>query len=167
VAIISSLFSVCPRVSKARGRLVARTAWQVRLATLGCLYREVVVDLKRDEVTVRRRYLWAFSRRRRVRFGAIAAVTYGYQDWGTSSSWSWAYDSNDLYVAGLRLRDGEDLRLFYFFGDGTFTNDGLLPDWVYWEEYLLDVSGTQDRESRVFVDLLAKMIGVPVVPARF
>src|SRR5205823_6142385 len=74
VAIISSLFSDCPRVSKARGRLVAQTAWQVRLVTLGCLYREVVVDLKRDEVTVRRRYLWAFSRRRRVRFGAIAAV---------------------------------------------------------------------------------------------
>ena len=145
---------------------MARTAWQLLLVTLGCLYREVAVDLKRSEVILRRRYLWFFSRRRRIRFGAIEAVTYGYQDWGISS-WSWAHDSTDVYVVGLRLHGDEEVRLFHFVGDGTFTNESPLPDWMYWEEYLYDVSGTQDRESRVFVELLAKMIGVSVVPARF
>src|SRR5438477_5256425 len=137
VTITSSLFSVCPRVSKSRGRLVARTAWQLLLVTLGCLYREVVIDLKRSEVILRRRYLWLFSRRRRIRFGAIEAVTYGYQDWGISS-WSWAHDSTDIYVVGLRLHGDEEVRLFHFVGDGTFTNEGPLPDWMYWEEYLYD-----------------------------
>jgi hypothetical protein len=34
------------------------------------------------------------------------------------------------------------------------------------EDYLFDLSGTQDRQSRAFVELVAKMIGVTVVPVR-
>src|SRR5262245_1406338 len=160
------LLSVCPRLNKSKGKLVAATGWTLRILTLGWLFRKVVVDPKREELTICRRYCWVFSRRRRVGFGAIEAVTYGYQDWAIGAHLSWAHDSLDLYSVGLRLQGGDELHLFYFYGDGTFSNNGPWPDWLYWEDYLLDISGTQETESRAFVELLSKMIGVPVEPAR-
>jgi hypothetical protein len=166
VALSLRLFSVCPRVRKSKGKLVAATAWRLRILTLGGLYRKLVVDPKREELTLYRRYFWLFSRRRRVQFQRIAAVTYGYQDWAAGASWSWAHRSVDLFSVGLRLHGGEEWHLFYFYGDGTFRNDGPWPDWLYWDDYLFDMSGTQEKESRAFVELLSKMIGVTVVPAR-
>jgi hypothetical protein len=68
---------------------------------------------------------------------------------------------------GLRLQDDKFIHLFFFFGDGTFTNDGPLPDWLYWDDYLFDFTGTQEKESRGFVELLRKMIGVHVEPSRY
>jgi hypothetical protein len=165
VAISFRILSVCPRVRKRKGKLVATTAWRLRVLTLGWLYRKVVVDPKRKELIISCRYFWLFHRRRRLRFGGVEAVTYGYQDWAAGASWRWAHDSVDLFSVGLRLYGGQDLHLFYFYGDGTFTNDGPLPDWLYWDDYLFDISGTQEKESRAFVELLAKMIGVSVVPA--
>ncbi|MFN0052149.1 MAG: hypothetical protein ACKV0T_08155 [Planctomycetales bacterium] len=166
MAFVSRLFSVCPRVTKSEGKLVAETAWRVRVGSLGALYRKVVVDPGRKVVTIDRRYGWAFARRSRLRFESIEAITYGYEDWGYGAGWSVAHDSVDLFSVGLRLFDGEERRLFYFFGDGTFSNTGPWPDWLFWDEYLLNISGSQERESRGFVDLLGKMIGVPVVPPR-
>src|SRR5262249_60765057 len=74
VALSLRLFSVCPRVSKCMGKLVAATAWRLRILTLGWLYRKVVVDPKGEELTLYRRYFWVFPRRRRVRVGRIGAV---------------------------------------------------------------------------------------------
>jgi hypothetical protein len=165
VALSFRLFSICPRVSKSRGKLVATTAWRLRILTLGWLFRKVVVDPKRRELTLSRRYFWFFRRRRRIRFEWVEAVMYGYQDWAVGASLSWAHDSVDLFSVGLRLHGGDELRLFYFYGDGAFSNHGPLPDWLYWDDYLFDLSGTQEKESRAFVELLCTMIGVSVVAA--
>jgi hypothetical protein len=35
-------------------------------------------------------------------------------------------------------------------------------DWCCWDEYRVDLSGTQESESRMFVDLLQKIFNVPV-----
>ena len=166
MGLVSSVFSVCPRVKKRQGQLTADTAWRVRILTVGTLYRKVVVDPQKKVLTISRRYFWLFGRRRRIKFEAIEAVTYTYEDLSLDANLSWAHDSVDFFSVGLRLDNLEELRLFYFFGAGTFTNEGPLPDWMYWEEYLSDVSGSQESESRRFVDLLGKMIGVEVVPGR-
>jgi hypothetical protein len=44
VTVFSQLFSTCPRVSKRGHKLVASTAWRLRLLTLGWLFRKVIVD---------------------------------------------------------------------------------------------------------------------------
>jgi hypothetical protein len=101
--------SICPRVSKSGGRLVAVTAWRLRVLTLGWLYRKVLVDPQKQEVRIHRRYFWAFPRRRRIRFGAVEAVTYSYDDWHSGTSLTSTHDSVDLFSVGLRLHDGEEL----------------------------------------------------------
>jgi hypothetical protein len=166
MTIYSSLFSVGPRVRKERGRLVARTGWRFLFSTLGLIWREVVVDPKKAVVLIRRRYGWFFTRRLRIPFGSITAIAYCYQDLNLGRGWFWTHDSYDQFTVRLRLRGGREMHLFHFHGDGTFTNDGPLPDWYYWNDYLFDFSGTQAAESRLFVDLLSKMIGVPVDTSR-
>ena len=113
---------------------------------------------------VDRRYLWFFSRRRKIKFKVIEAITYTYEDWAFESLYAWAHNSLDQFAVGLKLYNGDDVHLFSFVGGGTFGNDGPAPDWMYWQEFLFDVSGNQEGASRRYVDLLGKMIAVPVVP---
>ncbi|GIW92275.1 MAG: hypothetical protein KatS3mg110_0316 [Pirellulaceae bacterium] len=160
------LLSICPRIRKKSGRLVASTAWILRLLLLGTTYRKVVVDPNTRTISIYSRYLWLVRRRRVISFGEIQAVTYGYEDLAIASLFSYAHDSIDCFSVGLRLKDGMEIGLFNFVGEGTFSNNGPFPDWLYWPEFALDMSGSQENESRVFVDLLSKMIGVSVVPPR-
>ena len=166
MAVELPFLSVCPRVRKSHGKLIAESAWWTRITTLGCYYRKVVVDPKKEELSIHRRYFFAMRKRRRIRFGAVQAITYDYQDWSGGSYWSWAHKTSDVFRVGLRLHGGDDLTLFWFSGEGAFQNNGPWPDWMYWDDYLFDTSGTQERESKAYVELLSKMIGVPVEPGR-
>ncbi len=163
--ITSPLFSTCPRVEKVRGRLVARTALHFRIMTLGTVCREVVVDPKEEVVRVRRRYGWFFKRAFRIPFGSVRAVTYGYAGTGGEQGWWWgAHDTKDCFSVGLRLSDFREVHLFSFLGEGPFVNYGPWPDWLYWQEYLFDLRGTQDAESRAYAEALSRLIGAPVEP---
>jgi len=163
--IVSRLFSICPRVGKRKRKLVALTALRLRLLTLGGLYREVIVDPKEEVVRVRRRYLWVFKRAFRIPFGSVRAVTYGYSGTGGPHGWWWgAQDTKDAFRVGLRLSDFREVHLFWFYGDGPFTNYGPFPDWLYWQEYLFDLRGTQETESRTYAEALSRLIGAPVEP---
>jgi hypothetical protein len=97
-------------------------------------------------------------------FGEVTGVTYGYEE-ALPSLWWEARDPIDRFLVGLKLRSGEEVKLFVFTGDGTFTNDGPMPDWFYWQEFLGDYTGTQERDSRAFVKLLSKVLGVAVEPS--
>jgi hypothetical protein len=72
----------------------------------------------------------------------------------------------DIYGARSTNLSKTLLHLFNFIGDGTFSNNGPFPNWLYWDEFAFDLSGSQEKESRVFVDLLSKMVGVKIVPPR-
>src|SRR5437867_1647621 len=131
MALYSSLFSLCPRLTKLDGRLVASTPVRGRLLTLGLFYRQVTVDPKEQVVRLHRRHGWLFTRDWRIPFSAIQAVTYGYEDWNPFANFQWAHNSVDCFTVGLKLKNERARHLFSFFGDGTFQNDGPLPDWLY------------------------------------
>jgi hypothetical protein len=158
------LLAICPRIRKEESRIVATTAWRARLLLLGLLYRKVVIDPVKRRLCISSRSLWLIRRERRIPFSKIEAVTYGYEDWSPDQILAFAHDSFDCFSVGLRLMDQSQIHLFHFLGEGTFGNDGPLPDWMYWEEFAWDVSGSQEKESRGFVELLSRMIGVSVVP---
>jgi hypothetical protein len=162
--IFSRFFSLCPRIRKEDEQLVASTPWRLRLLTLGTFYRKVIVDPDRKEVILRRRYFWFFAREHHIPFKEVRGVTYGYSDVTPGGSWLWAHDSTDLFRVGLKLGGLDKVHLFSFFGDGTFTNDGPLPNWFYWGDFLFDVSGTQERESRAYAEVLSKLLKKPVEP---
>ena len=164
MALISRIFSICPRIREAEERLIATTAWRYRLLTLGASHREVIIDPNQKVVRVRRRFFWVFRRRTVIPFSSVRSVTYGYDPWSPNSWWSWSYDGFDIYSVGLSLHNGKDVHLFNFLGEGTFTNDGPLPDWMYWGDFAFDLVGTQGGESRAFTDLLSRAIGVSVAP---
>lgn len=166
MAVSLRLFSIAPRISKQGKRLYVTTAWRVRMLTLGTLYRCLQIDPSRGSLLLSRRYFWFFTRQRRIPFRFVEAITYSYQDWALGSSLSWAHDSTDLFSVGLKLHGGEEVHLFWFYGEGTFANHGPWPDWLYWDDYLFDLAGSQERESKAFVELLSRMIGVSVVPGR-
>jgi hypothetical protein len=164
MAVISQIFSIGPRIREDGGRLVATTAWRYRLLTLGTSLRRVIIDAGDKVVLIRRRSFWLFRRGKTIPFSAIKSITYGYDPWSSGSWLSWTHDSLDIYAVGLSLRDGGDVHLFNFLGDGTFTNEGPLPDWMYWGAYASDFVGTQDQNSKAFAELLSRAIGVPITP---
>lgn len=158
------ILAICPRVRKEADCLIATTSWRIRLLFLYSLYRRVEINTKQRRIVIRSRYCWFFTSQRSIPFKEVRNVTYGYQEESISGKIFQAYDGLDSFSTGLRLKNDEQVGLFLFFGEGAFTNESILPDWMYWEEILLDLQGSQERESRIFVELLAKMIGVKVAP---
>jgi len=165
--LISRLFSICPRVRKSEGKLVACTALRLRILTLGALYREVVIDPKQRIVRIRRRTFWSWRRTEQIPFALVTAVAYGYSGTGGVGDW-WrgATDTLDAFRVGLRLDGLEEIHLFWFLGDGPFSNYGPLPDWLFWNESQNHPRGTQETESCAYAETLSRLIGVPVAPPR-
>ena len=159
----TSFLSITPRISKRDGKLVASTSLVGLFVPLTLLYREIVVDPKEKTIAIRRRILWFFKTRTQVRFSDVAVISYDYEDWNLISGMGFAGDSLDCFSVNLGLHDGNNLHLFRFFGAGTFANrDGLFPDWAYWDDYLFDVSGSQEKKSRAYVNLLQHLLDVPL-----
>ena len=137
--------------------MIAASSWWTMLISLGMLYRKVAVDVSDKTVSIYSRYLWLIRLRRAIPFADVRAVTYGYDD--DSGDYDW-------FRVGLRLADDSELHLFNFVGEGTFITGGSLPSWMCWDEFEIDFSGGQEKESRLFVNVVSKIINVCVVPPR-
>lgn len=161
------LFSIGPRIRKQGARLVATSALRLQILSLGAFRREVVVEPRKGWLMVHDRQFWFIERTRLVPFAQVEAVTYGFEDWTPGGWFFWARDTRELFRVGLRLRNGKEFDLFRFYGEGRFVNESYFPDWWFWGEFLTDLSGTQERESRMLVELLSKMMGVGVDRPRF
>lgn len=161
----NSIFSITPRIFGDAGGITAMTARGAQVFMLGAAFRRVRVDRIEQRVTIEDRTWWWRRRSRAILFEEVAAVGYGYEEWGWGWGGFWARDPIDRFVVGLKLKWGEEVRLFNFVGDGTFANEGPFPDWMYWKEYAFDVTGTQEQESRMFAKVLGKMLGAPLGPS--
>jgi hypothetical protein len=159
--ITNRLFAFRPKVTKEGGLLVARSDWRSQLFSLGFASRTATVDPKLKTVRLGVRRAWVFRTWRCIEFDRIDEVLYGYND--LSSDWG-AHTTADLFTVGLRLKTGEEVVLFRFYGAGDFTNAGIWPDWMYWDDFLVSpyLKGTQEGESLLYADLLSRMIGVPI-----
>ncbi|QDU61904.1 hypothetical protein Pan216_27690 [Planctomycetes bacterium Pan216] len=156
------LFSICPRVKEVKGKVVASTGWTFTILTLGTMLKWVTIDPKREKIFITRRYLWLLRFRKTISFKRVRAIIYGYDDLSPGTITSVAHDSLDCFTVGLRLKDESEMKLFRFFGDGVFTNDGPYHDLLYWREYLRDRTGTQERESFVFAEVISELIDAPI-----
>jgi hypothetical protein len=163
---LARLFNFQPVIRKENQALVATTGWATRLCTLGSASRRLLVDPQQRALRIRDRSFWFVTHWHRIPFDAVEAVIYSYADLSPGQvSPLGAYRSMDLFVVALRLRHGEERKLFRFFGQGAFVNNGILPDWCYWEEDVMTplVQGGQESASRTFAEVLSRMLGVPIV----
>src|SRR5262245_58312393 len=120
------LLSVGPRIHDSERKLVASEPLRVRLASLGSYRKTVVVDRDSQTISIERRVGWFFLTRWQIQFHEVQAVTYGYCDLNRPTAADFSNTSDDSYDqfrVGLRLRDGSDIKLFDFEGNGEFQND--------------------------------------------
>ena len=164
---LNRLLASGPRIDRRGNELILKSRVMPQILCLGFGSRRVVLNSAQKVLHLEKRSFWLFHSSRRVEFEWVAEVVYGYKDITLDPCASFdAHREEDLFTVGLRLKNGQDVTLFRFAGGGDFVNNGIWPDWMYWDRYRFDMSGTQDRESRHFVDLLSQMIGVAVVPVR-
>jgi hypothetical protein len=148
-----------PRVSKEGNVLIARSGWRSQLFCLGFAGRKVTVDPQQKIVRIHYRRFWFASTSRRIQFDWVSEVLYGYNE--VAPEWG-AYTESDLFTVGLKLKTGEGVTLFRFYGAGDFVNNTIWPDWMYWDDFLTSpyLKGDQESESLLYADLLSRMIGV-------
>ena len=163
---LSRLLNFQPAIRKENQILVASTGWRTQLFTLCSASRRLMIDPQQRAIRIRDRSFWFVTHWHRIPFDAVEAVVYSYTDMSPGQiSPLGAYRSMDLFVIALRLRHGKEQKLFRFFGQGDFVNNGILPDWCYWDENMLTplVQGDQENMSRTFATVVSAMLSVPIV----
>ncbi|MBC8063983.1 MAG: hypothetical protein H7Y17_04080 [Chlorobia bacterium] len=163
--ITSRLFAFSPKVySDKKGMLIARTSWKANLFSLGFAGRSVAIDRNREMIRLRKRAFWFAKSDRFFPFASIEEVLYGYKDIDLLQSMSWAHQQDDLFVVGLKLHTREEITLFKFYGQGDFSNDGPLPDWMYWEDILESkiTKGGQEGQALTYAEIISTLVGVPI-----
>jgi hypothetical protein len=164
--LLGRLLNVRPRISKDKGALVAGTAPHIAVLTLGLKLRRVMIDPQQRAVRMFARYAWLFPRVRHIPFEVVSAVLYGYADLNPNQAvpWGAAYQEQDMFTVRLRLQNGEEPLLCRFFGQGSWVNNSILPDWMFWADELGAemTQGSQESESRAYAETVSKLIGVPL-----
>ena len=162
----SNLFSVGPQFRKRGRRLFIRTSPITRVLSLGLINRTVIVDPDRKILTVRDKRFWFGSRIERYPYDLVTAVSFNFLRGIDHDSTAFGSDRVEAYAVGLKLYGSAnpDVHLFWFVGEGRFTNNGPWPDWVYWYESLTDVCGTHEEEAQHFVTTLGWAMNKPIVP---
>ncbi|MCB2153871.1 hypothetical protein KQI84_03225 [bacterium] len=149
--------STGPKVTVENNVLVARTSTIFSIISLGLCLKSLRADPQRRVVTFRRVFFWVFAKTREIPFDQVKEVHYRYENMHPFASFT-AADSIDCYTVILEFHNRDEVTLFRWMGEGEFSNESLWPDWMYWEEILLDVEGTQKKESLAFFEALRGMI---------
>lgn len=153
MAITLSVLSIGPRVRIENNRLVASTGWSFLIPTLGLWRKHLVVDPAARELDFTFSFFWLFWLRYRIPFHDVKEVIYRYDNIAPFHSFT-ATDALDCFKVGVVTNDRDEYIFFRWIGEGEFGNNSLWPDWCYWDQYMIDFKGTQDKESMVFFELL-------------
>lgn len=138
------------------------TRWYVRLLSGFSYLREVRFDTRLEVAFFRERTFWFFRSARTVRFREVDHVAYSFK--GLATSWDIlgrSHDSVESFSISLALKEsGEVLFVTRFIGEGFAGDFGT---WLMGDA-LVDLAGTQEEDSRVFVTNLCKVLGVNLGP---
>ncbi len=162
-----SFLTTRPNVHVTANLVTSKSPWLTHVLTLGSYSRYVAIDSRTRTVRIAIRYLWVGKRQHTIQFDSVAYVTYGMRESGTTASYvSGERDGSETFRIGLRLKDGSELDVACFSGDGEYSSEHAF----FWEwpahklRELTDVAGTQQEESMNFVDLICYRIGVKLGP---
>ncbi len=160
----SSLLTLRPRVREEPPLLVITTGFLSMCLTLGCKRRRVELDTLRKEIRLKNRYMWFVSQEETLPFDTLSHLEYTYDSLPTSIGFSAAglgrQDEIDIFTISVVNHDGREFKLCSYRGEGavcTGWTGVLLGD-----DSILDVSGTQEGESRQLVNMIKAITGLPI-----
>jgi len=153
-----------PRIRRERAELWVTTALWLQVLLLGSYRREVHVDGASRFVFVDERRFWLWKRRAVVPFRQVAHIAYGFSELPTAGDiHGGIHDSLERFDVHLARTDAEPAILVARFrGAGAMGDPGT---WLLGDD-LIDIEGTQERDSRDLVEHLVDILGVGVEPSR-
>jgi len=163
--LVERLLQFRPRISRQGTALVATSGWRAHLLSLGFAGRKVSIDPSRKLIRISIRRFWFVTTSQVFTFDRVLYVLSGYRDWSFSNlSLFGNYRDRGVFTVELRLTTGERILLFRFYHEGDYVNDGFLPDFMLWDDYLdaALTKGNQVQESEAFANLVAGLIGVRI-----
>ncbi|MCC5874811.1 MAG: hypothetical protein JJU11_01200 [Candidatus Sumerlaeia bacterium] len=122
-----------------------------------CLFlfwRSMRLDRRQQVLTVFHLDFWIIPRWWKIPYRDVRDVLYKYKDYGFARNVYFARSSLDCYTVALELTNFHQVDLFWWYGEGEFQNETLLPDWMYWKQFAFDTKGSQKRESLQFFEML-------------
>jgi hypothetical protein len=153
-----------PRVAVASDSIVVETSGLLRfLSGFSYCYR-VEIQLDRKRVLVHERSFYVLERRSEVAFADLWYLDYSFAsvgtDWGLSLGWLGRTDQAESFTISLVTRDEVVHPVGAFRGEGSVASGwaGVLLG----GDSIVDVSGTQQDESRAFAETLARRLGIPI-----
>ncbi|MBI1335165.1 MAG: hypothetical protein JST12_16680 [Armatimonadetes bacterium] len=160
--LVTKAFAPRPVIRAENPFLVIESGWRTALLTLGGRKRRVTIDPNNRIVRIQDRTFWFVRNNQVITFDRVQEVVYTYRDI-MGSNW-FSHTEEDLFRVGLWLRDGKEVILFRFYGQGDFVNNSIWPDWMKWDEIIPGeiVRHNMESESQVLAGALGHMIGVPV-----
>lgn len=149
--------SLQPRVRRQGKQLMVTPSWLLQILTLGAYGLTVHVDGEAGYVYIQLRRFWFFSQARVVSFKQIERICYEY--YGLPTSWDIfgrVHDELERFRVSLALRGTEErVHVGSFYGEGAA---GSLATLLMGDD-LFDLAGTQELDSRQFVEQLCALTG--------
>jgi hypothetical protein len=141
-------YLIQPKVWLADNQLITRTSLLVQSYTLFSYCRVVCVDKSSQTLTIKKRFLWLFSKIRTIPFGRIRKIDYSYRYFPLQFDfWRGISERFERFIVSVVLvSPPETVKLFSFSG---YEEEGLV---FYFK-------GSQDSASRSYVDLLREYTG--------
>lgn len=154
--------SVKPSISASGGILRVRTSALLRALGLFAFGRTVWIDSRRRTISVETRRFWIRSGWQTFPFARVEYIDYDFSSLPTA--WSAPHGTTDqveTYTVSLVLKEPrEEIEVASFHGEGS-----VMTGWegvFFSSDSLLDWEGDQGAASLTFVEVLKKLLGVPL-----
>ena len=159
-----SFLTLRPSIHEQRDSVVIRTGFLAGLFSLFLNTRQVEISPARQTVMFSYRRAYFFTSRTQLDFADVWYVDYSFgamgTDWGWTASGVGRHDQVESFTIALVTRDERTHTVCAFRGEGSACTGwtGVLLG----GDSLVDLAGTQDKESRKLAHYLAGLLGVTI-----
>lgn len=155
----SGLLAVKPRVTAAGDLLHVHTPLLLQVLSLGSYDKHVCIDRSRKIVTISRRLLWVFFRRREIPYSRIVDICTDHGALPTGwNFWVGATDEIEKYVVYLELQEPrEEVTIYSVIGEGAI--ETRWTGTIFGDDSVVDFHGDQKDAFQAFLDLVREYIG--------
>ncbi|MDA3798129.1 MAG: hypothetical protein PF692_03505 [Kiritimatiellae bacterium] len=144
--------------------MVIRNSSLIRLMTLGLNLYKVEISSAEQNISIHKRYAYIFSSKTEIPFSDIDYVDYSFEsittDIGSAYRGFETTDQSERFAVYVVTHDNHKHLIASFIGEGAACTG--MSGVLFSDDSLIDLSGTQEEESRKFAKYLAQFLGVKI-----